>query len=245
MKDEILPRILHFCRPGIVVDVGANVGDYTEELLAAEDCRVVAFEPLVGPYLTLCARLVARGGGEFPPNFAGYHVAVGEAFGLATLHTAVLDGVPAHQESSLVQDFADRDFGAAEVRIIRQLVVVVPLDSFEFQPLTLLKIDVEGAEMEVIRGARQSILRSRPVIAVELEERHREGTTEAVPALLGELGYRGFFYVHGRLYAFERFDRATLQPRPTVPGKLPALYVNNFLFAHRDDAWALARLAEI
>jgi hypothetical protein len=52
-----------------------------------------------------------------------------------------------------------------------------------------VKLDAEGAEYEVLRGARETLARCRPVLSVEIEERHRPGSTYAVPAFLDGLGY--------------------------------------------------------
>jgi Methyltransferase FkbM domain len=55
--------------------------------------------------------------------------------------------------------------------------------------LATIKVDVEGAELEVLRGARMTLRRWRPLLSIEIEERHRTGSTRAVPELLHELGY--------------------------------------------------------
>ncbi len=246
MADEILPRVRSLCRPGVVVDAGANLGVYSAELLNAENCNVIAFEPLIGAFLMLCHEMARLGGDRFPPNLMLYNVALGDSFTVATLNTPIIGGELDHQMSSITKDFADRSLFPAdkELQVITQSVVVAPLDAFRFQPLTLLKIDVEGAELEVIRGARETIARSRPIIVVEIEERHRAGSTYDVPAFLAGMGYRGFFFFEGRFVDFDRFERATMQA-PMVWGFHLDPYVNNFVFVHGDDAWALSKLASL
>ncbi len=56
----------------------------------------------------------------------------------------------------------------------------------------VLKIDVEGAELKVIRGARETLTRHRPVLVIELDDQllGAMGTTSAeVRRLLSSYGY--------------------------------------------------------
>lgn len=67
-----------------------------------------------------------------------------------------------------------------------ELVRIVALDALELPAPKLIKIDVEGAETEVLNGAREAISTHRPVLVVEIH-----GEQEApVRSVLAELGYR-------------------------------------------------------
>ena len=67
-------------------------------------------------------------------------------------------------------------------------VEVVSLDSLveagTIPPPTVMKIDTEGAELQAIEGARETIARHRPAIVCELHD-----TNERFVALMDELGY--------------------------------------------------------
>lgn len=131
-----------------IVDVGANVGQFS--LLASTlhpAARVIAFEPL------------PEAADRFERLFAGnarvrlHRAALGPARGTATLH------VSAHNDSSSLLPIGEaqtRTFpGTGEVATVT--VPVGPLSDFvaraEIAAPALLKIDVQGFELEVLQGA--------------------------------------------------------------------------------------------
>jgi hypothetical protein len=76
--------------------------------------------------------------------------------------------------------------------VVEIVVPVRRLDDFVLDKTTFIKIDVEGHEMEVLKGASKIICRDKPVFLIEIEERHCPGNTTLVPNWLNELGYRSF-----------------------------------------------------
>jgi hypothetical protein len=58
-------------------------------------------------------------------------------------------------------------------------------------PVGFIKIDVEGHELSVIKGATALIRRDSPIILVELEDRHRPDAMRSFSSFLGGLGYGG------------------------------------------------------
>lgn len=215
-------RTLH--RPGTLLDVGAHDGAFTLPLAALPASRVLAFEPLPPAF----ARLAAAAGGL--ANVSLRREALGERAGEATLRLPVIDGVPNEQWASTAKAFAG--FGE---RVAWQgfTVPLCPLDAFGLTDLTAVKLDAEGAEYEVLRGARETLLRCRPVLSIEIEERHRAGSTWAVPAYLDALGYDAFWECWGEWRPMAAFDRAGMQrasPDPTVfVASEPYVFVFYFL----------------
>lgn len=213
--DEItFHTLLH--RRGTLVDVGAHDGLITIPLARLPGSRVLAFEPLPPAFARLQAAL--RGAfGVAPPHVECRAVALGDHAGQVTLAMPVLDGVAQEQWASTAKDYAAHL--SARVTVERFAVPLMRLDDLAIADLTGMKIDAEGAEYEILRGARDTLLRCRPVLTLEVEERHRQGSTWAVPAFLDALGYDVLFELGGEWFPVSALDRATMQrasPDPSV-----------------------------
>lgn len=137
--------------PGsVVVEVGAHIGSHTVSLarLVGRWGRVYAFEPQRKIFRELYHNLGLNGlANVVPLRFA---IGAGE--------TRIVEMNPAtsgNEGGTGVGAGGDR----AELR---------SLDSFGFDRVSLLKIDVEGYENEVLAGAGDTIRRNRPVILLEI-----------------------------------------------------------------------------
>jgi FkbM family methyltransferase len=202
--------------PGrLSVDVGANHGVYAV-VMARHAPRVLAVEP--NPRL---ARLLRRG---LPANCTVLACALSEAPGVAELRVPIVDG----REDSYLASLSER----ADRPSHRYRVELRTLDDCVREPVGLLKIDVEGHEIAVLRGARRVLREDGPNLLIEAEERHRPGAVASVATLLAEHGYRGLFRDGTRLRPLAEFDPAVHQ-EPTRLGRGPTEtehYVNNFVF---------------
>ncbi|WP_338662072.1 FkbM family methyltransferase [Pararoseomonas sp. SCSIO 73927] len=216
-------------RPGTLVDVGAHDGLLALPLAALPGARVIAFEPLAEAR----GRLAARA-----PGLTLRAEALGEAPGTIDLSVPVLDGAPQWQWASTAKSFSAHEGPRLAVR--RRPVPVIALDSLALPDVTAMKIDAEGAEYAALRGARTTLARCRPVLTLELEERHAEGCTWAVPAFLDALGYETCFAHEGRWHPMEALHRPTMQRASPDPAVFEASdpYVFNFY------AWPVERAAE-
>jgi FkbM family methyltransferase len=211
-----LPIICRSLQPGMrAVDVGANEGVYTHAF-ARTGAIVESFEPQ--PQCLDILRSYARR----HPHVHVHGEALGADESWATLHVPEVDGRLVTGHASLA---APRDL-AAQFR-----VRVRTLDSFAFDHVAVVKIDVEGHELDVLRGARETIRRCQPTLLVEIEQRHLQEPMERVFDEVMELGYRGNFLDRdGSLRSLAEFDRRVHQL--TADADVPhAPYVNNFIFA--------------
>jgi FkbM family methyltransferase len=140
-----------------VLDVGANVGQYTMRLsdLVGESGRVIAFEP-IAETVEILAGMARRARHR---NITVMNVAVSEHAGEVRLRVPWnADGLPDYFQSGVAEDGEHR-------------VMAVALDDFDFRRrIALVKIDVERHEVAVIRGMLKLIDRDRPILIIEGHE---------------------------------------------------------------------------
>lgn len=214
-----LPLFCDMVSPNdLVVDVGANVGIYMHAL-AKRGAVVEAFEPQ--PWCVDVLRAYAASN----PRVHVHAVALGAEPSRAELRVPIVDGRSARGSASLVStDRAGRaDTFDVEIRT---------LDSFGLEGVRAMKIDVEGAEVGVIRGAAETIARDQPTLLVEIERRHHSGPIDAVFTEIEAMGYRGEFLLPGRgLRPLAEFKADEHQRLDDAEGG--RLYINNFLFTAR------------
>ena len=166
--------------------------------------------------------------GGVPPHVVLYAAALGDRRGRIALTMPIVDGAPQEQWASTAKDY--RAHLSARVETTRFEVEMVALDDLGLCDVTAIKLDAEGAEYEILRGARETLLRCRPVLSLEIEERHREGSTWAVPAYLDALGYDTLFELDGALRPVSAFDRATMQVASGDPSVFAASDPYVFVF---------------
>jgi FkbM family methyltransferase len=237
---------------GTIIDAGAHDGRLALDLAAIQGPRLLAFEPLAAARARLEAAFIARFG-ALPADVALRAEALGartETLTLAVPRIRTPDGtaMDAEEWASLAKDYAA--IAATDPRVLaihRHDVAVIRLDDLGLDDVLAMKIDVEGFEAELIAGARETLLRTHPVLSVEIEERHRPGSTSEVPALLASLGYIGFWEFYGEWRPAETFDAASFQRASPSPAEFSASdpYVFTFYFVPPDrvaDLDVLARL---
>jgi FkbM family methyltransferase len=129
------------------VDAGAHIGAITRQFAGRFD-EVLAFEPDRGMFEYLGFNTANIG------NVRRFPLALGNKVGPVRLsHQGVT-----HNSMGWVDQ---------RNRPGRHWVMMVTLDSFELESLGLLKIDVEGGEVDVLKGARGTLLRCKPAVIIE------------------------------------------------------------------------------
>jgi FkbM family methyltransferase len=202
-------------------DVGANVGYFTLVAAAALNHRgqIIAFEPGKNAYDRLTENLALN------PwrNITAYPLAVTDREGEAVLHLA---GDIADSSANLYQ--------AAQPQAVSEVCRTVSLDHFRREehlpPPDLIKLDAEGAELAVLKGAQQLIHDSPPLWLMEMEEKNLRaaGASKiAVAQFLTGCGYRAAHLNKGRWYATA--DPAAVKGRNLF-------WFNPSVHAHRQKA---------
>jgi FkbM family methyltransferase len=142
----------------IVLDVGANTGQYASRLRAqGYRGQIVSFEPLVDAY----AQLEAAASED--PLWLTFNVALGDMNAQAVIHVSE----NSYPSSLLPLTERCRSASPDVAYVSDQAITMAKLDDLVVpEGLALLKIDVQGTEDAVIRGAHETL---RRVVAVEIE----------------------------------------------------------------------------
>jgi FkbM family methyltransferase len=113
-------------------------------------------------------------------------------------------------------------------------IETVTIDGYFFEKgihPKLMKIDVEGHELEVLKGGQQLFQQVRPRILMECENRHLQGHTVLdVFAQLEEWGYQGQFINQGTIRPLSQFDPEKHQHQGEGRFWEAPDYANNFIF---------------
>jgi FkbM family methyltransferase len=172
----LLPELVR--RGGTAVDVGANQGFFSFALAGIAG-QVVAFEP--NPDYALFARCMLRGHAEV------LRYALSDRSGRATFHVPISkEGMVLHLAGSLKGEFPQ----VPEIR--KYDVEIRSLDGFKLKDVCFIKVDVEGAEREVLDGAKETIARDRPVMVLELLSGTHENPHDLTAAICQDFGYDAF-----------------------------------------------------
>lgn len=130
----------------IYVDCGAYIGDTVQEFIQCVNNhydKIYAFEPDMGNY----TKLVENVKTDSYQNIETYSIATGEKEGEIFFNECNTGG-------SYVSENGNR-----KVRVVK-------LDDFIHTKITWLKMDIEGAEMDTLRGAEKLILENKPKLAI-------------------------------------------------------------------------------
>jgi FkbM family methyltransferase len=166
------------------VDVGANQGFFSFAFSRIVD-RVEAFEP--NPDYAAFAR------GMLGARARVHAVALSNRNGRQEFVVPVSEhGTVLHLAGSLGQG------GAQHAHTMRFDVEVRTLDSYGFKDVRAIKVDVEGSEMEVLEGGRETILRDRPALIVELLTGAHTDPIAQTEKICADYGYASWLVTKAR-----------------------------------------------
>jgi FkbM family methyltransferase len=179
-EPEVVDSIRENVLPGMtVMDIGAHAGFYALLFakLVGPAGQVIAFEPLPANFRLLEENIALNG----LRNVLVRHEAVGERSGKLNLE------VPDLEDHLLAGPMSSADPRGS------MTVPVVSLDDFILQRglhIDFIKMDVEGAEGSILRGAQETLRASHPAMVVELHNAERQAGRHPVAAYMEGLGYQ-------------------------------------------------------
>ena len=150
---------------GVFIDVGANIGTFT--LVAARRAvkgQVHAFEPSAHHFARLAHNVALNDFKNVTLNRKGLYDQPGEAVLFLPSQTGEMNNSGA---ASLYTS------GLEETRQVSEAVSLIRLDDYVREKsigrVDIIKIDIEGAELKALEGARETIARFRPLVFMELD----------------------------------------------------------------------------
>lgn len=180
---------------GTAIDAGANQGFFAFALSRIVD-RVEAFEPNPD-YAAFAQRMLGA-------RARVHQVALSNSNGRQTFAVPVAeDGTALHLGGSLQQA------PAPQSRTMRFDVQVRTLDSYAFRDVHAVKVDVEGSEMQVLDGGRETIRRDRPSLIVELLTGAHADPADVTEAICAAYGYAAWLVTR---------ERARVEALPVIRG---------------------------
>lgn len=156
---HLLKEIQTHCKPGsIAMDIGAHIGTHTIPMskYVGRSGQVYAFEPNKKIYRELCYNLETNG----VSNVIPVRAAVGNSNEIIAMNTPN----KTNEGNTLVVSANDVNNTNAAFSI--------RLDDLNLNNVSFMKIDVEGYEANVIQGAKETILRNKPVILIEIWDKN-------------------------------------------------------------------------
>lgn len=160
---EEIQNLAQFIEPGTgAIDVGACFGLWTLGF-AARAAVVYSFEAQRALYQCICGTLALNS----IENVLAYNYAVGSSRGLVDIPKYNYHEKGQFGAVSILQSPVQSD-GIGQEPTGQESVRMISLDDLNLTNISVIKIDVEGMDFEVLKGARETIERCRPCLYLEM-----------------------------------------------------------------------------
>lgn len=158
----------------VICDIGANIGNhavYFTHVLGA--AKVLAFEPMDHTYATLCSNILLN---HIEDRVLAYNCLIGAETGFAEM-------VRFNPRNLGATAFAAKATGSVSLFALDEV-----LEADDLPNLDLIKVDVEGMQLDVLMGAEGILGKRKPALWVEVSA--REDSMDAVGIYLEQFGYQ-------------------------------------------------------
>ena len=168
-EDLILKVMPHLRDAKLIVDIGSHIGTHSM-IYSTLDCKVLAFEPQLHMYELLKKNV---------PKCMPYHMAIGHKTMTTTLSSHLYDGYDCPIEYNTSTPF---NYGGIGLGMHGEKVYMTTIDSLRLERCDYMKLDVEGSEILVLMGAKETIQKYKPLIWFEHTDKR---VTEEMKQSLG------------------------------------------------------------
>ncbi len=193
--EEHLIEISKFMISGIyrplILDIGANLGAYSiplAKIIQNIEGEVIGFEPQRIVYYQLCGNLILNR----LDNYQAVYCALGEESGFIDIPEIEYEGNSNVGAFSLDKRFRELHGIERSMKKAAKKVPLIKLDGFEVdRPPALIKIDVEGFELNVLRGGKEFLEKNGypPLLFEAWSFDWFESDRRQLLSFISELGY--------------------------------------------------------
>lgn len=156
---DFIQDVKQYIKPGTnFVDVGANLG-YWSLIMADHSTTVFAFEPQRMIYNQLCGNIFL--------NQKENVITINCGLGTPKQHGTVMNmyKTPNNAGAARFEQCVQQELYTLDTT---EVVELRTFDSFKLDNISLIKIDVEGYELNVLKGATETLARCKPIVILEL-----------------------------------------------------------------------------
>ncbi len=219
---ELLLLEFFFNKDSVFIDVGTNKGEYAyyaEKLINPKNIYLFEPEKKLNKYLKAIFS-----------DCQIFDFALSDKKGIHQFKIPLINGVADNCLSSL--EVNNKEDNETEAIIYK--VKTDKLDNFveekKIRP-TLIKIDVEGHELSVLKGSEHTISKHHPTLIIEIEQRHHKDINiDSVFESFKQKGYNCYYYSKKQSQLFPYENKTYLTNTKEYFGKIE--YINNYIFIH-------------
>ena len=204
---KLIPQLLSNCNRAI--DIGANVGVWSY-WLSKYAKQVESFEPNPKVFNALKNIKIK--------NVNSYNIALSNKTGSVDLLIPKGSKGFSNQGASLSSIKVQGEHKSISIEAKR-------LDEYNFLDVDFIKIDVEGHEHEVIKGARETIKKFKPTMVIEMEEKHNQIPIEEQISSVEKMGYQCCVFINETIIKIKEIDLDKFHRNPNKD-----TYLFNFIF---------------
>ena len=222
---ELLLLEFLLTKDSIFFDIGTNKGEYAyyaEKLIQQKN--IYLFEP---------EKILNKQLKAIFSHCKVNNVALSDNKGTHQFKIPVINGVMDNCLSSLEVDNKEDN----ETEAIIYEVKTDTLDNFTSEKKLIpdvIKIDVEGHELSVLKGAEMYISNYHPTLIIEIEQRHHKNINiESVFESFKVKGYKCYYYSKKQSQLFSYENKTHLTNTKDYFGKRD--YINNYIFIHQSN----------
>ena len=195
--EAVLPMIIP--NSAVVLDIGANVGQYACRLSKyLKKGSIFSFEP-VGDNFRLLKEMKNM---LHMDNVSIFRNAVSDSSSYQTMKIPILENRIPVATQAFLDNYGSHEFENVYYR--KERVMSITIDEFvsekRLSRLDLIKLDTEGAEIAIMKGALDTLKSKRPIIMAEIHP------DDSKLDFLFDMGYEAYDFINGEIIKSKNYN---------------------------------------